>query len=133
MVVGELKILIQMRHCKCCYFTQCLLQQLLPHQLPFLLPAGSCLAQRSGYICPPKRYITLLCLFGNIVDIIILGYNYHLFSSARLFFLISRDTKILTLLFPILLFILYILDIRQDLSVVGRDHGGGGTGLSYSP
>ena len=55
MVVGELKILIQMRHCKCCYFTQCLLQQLLPHQLPFLLPAGSCLAQRSGYICPPKK------------------------------------------------------------------------------
>ena len=52
----------------------------------FLLPAGSCLAQRSGYICPPKRYITLLCLFGNIVDIIILGYNYHLFSSADFFF-----------------------------------------------
>ena len=25
------------------------------HQLPFLLPAGSCLAQRSGYICPPKK------------------------------------------------------------------------------
>ena len=21
----------------------------------FLLPAGSCLAQRSGYICPPKK------------------------------------------------------------------------------
>ena len=62
-----------------------------------------------------------------------LGYNYHLFSSADFFFLISRDTKILTLLFPILLFILYILDIRQDLSVVGRDHGGGGRGLSYSP
>ena len=35
---------------------------------------------------PPKRYITLLCLFGNIVDIIILGYNYHLFSSADFFF-----------------------------------------------
>ena len=67
-------------------------------------------------------------MFGNIVDIIILGYNYHLFSSADFFFLISRDTKILTLLFPILLFILYILDIKQDLSVVGRDHGGGGGG-----
>ena len=38
------------------------------------------------YLSPPKRYITLLCLFGNIVDIIILGYNNHLFSSADFFF-----------------------------------------------
>ena len=34
----------------------------------------------------PKKIHYLLCLFGNIVDIIILGYNYHLFSSADSFF-----------------------------------------------
>ena len=38
------------------------------------------------YLSPQKDTLPLLCLFGNIVDIIILGYNYHLFSSADFFF-----------------------------------------------
>ena len=53
---------------------------------PFFCLLGHVWLREVDISVPPKRYITLLCLFGNIVDIIILGYNYHLFSSADFFF-----------------------------------------------
>ena len=38
------------------------------------------------YLSPQKDTLPFYACLENIVDIIILGYNYHLFSSADFFF-----------------------------------------------